>query len=195
MIKLAGSKFTDIMPYNLASQTEVQALAYAVGKQIASLCAYADGARIYAAIESIPEQALDALALELRTPAYDENYSLTTKRTLVEGTLTFYMKMGTPYAVNKIIEAIFQEGHISEWFEYGGEPFHFKAHTTNPTITTDDIAEFKRVLSTVKRLSAWLDEIALELHTAPMTTYIGHWVHTGDFIRLGDVSIKTTPNT
>lgn len=194
MIKLAGSKFTDIMPYNLASQTEVQALAYAIGKQITRLCAYADGARIYAAIESIPEPALDALALELRTPAYDENYSIATKRALVEGTLTFYAKMGTPYAVNKIIEAIFQEGHISEWFEYGGEPFHFKAHTTNPTVTTDDISEFKQVMSTVKRLSAWIDEIVLELYTEPMTTYIGHWVHTGDFVRLSAVSIKGISN-
>lgn len=187
MIKLADSKFTDIMPYNLASQTEVQALAYAIGKQVSSLCAYADSARIYAAVASIPEPALDALALELRTPAYDENYSLTVKRTLVEGALTFYMKMGTPYAVNKIIEAIFQTGHISEWFEYGGDPFHFKAYTTNPSITQDDVEEFTRVLSTVKRLSAWLDDIILDLSTEPMETYIGHWMHTGEFVRLGAV--------
>lgn len=187
MIKLSDSKFTDIMPYNLASQTEVQALAYAIGKQVTSLCAYADGARIYAAVASIPEPALDALALELRTPAYDENYSLTVKRTLVEGALTFYMKMGTPYAVNKIIEAIFQTGNITEWFEYGGEPFHFKAHTTNPAITQDDVEEFTRVLSTVKRLSAWLDDIILDLSTEAMETYIGHWMHTGEFVRLGAV--------
>ena len=32
MIKLSGSRFTDIMPENLAEQPEIQALAYAVGK-------------------------------------------------------------------------------------------------------------------------------------------------------------------
>ena len=190
MIKLSDSRFTDIMPYNLASQPEVQAIAYALGKQISSLCAYADSARLYAAITTIPEPALDALALELRTPAYAQHYKLTVKRTLVQGALTFYMKMGTPYAINKIIEAIFQTGHISEWFEYGGEPFHFKAHTTNSSITQDDVEEFTQVLSTVKRLSAWLDDIILELSTGPMDTHIGLWVHTGDFIRLG--AVKTT---
>lgn len=185
MTKLQDSRFTEIAPYNLASQTEVQAIAYAIGRQIAKVCAYADRARVYAAIDQLDEQTLDLLAVELRAPAYDENYSIPVKRALVQGALTFYMKMGTPYAVNKIIEAIFQTGRISEWFEYGGKPFHFKAYTTNPAITPEDVDEFTRVLSTVKRLSAWLDEIILDLSTDPMTLYIGHWLHTGDFIRLG----------
>lgn len=34
MIKLSGSRFTDIMPENLASQVETKAFAYAVGRQI-----------------------------------------------------------------------------------------------------------------------------------------------------------------
>ena len=50
MIKLSGSRFTDIMPENLASQAEVQAIAYAVGRQVEKLCAYSDAARTYAAI-------------------------------------------------------------------------------------------------------------------------------------------------
>ena len=42
MIKLSGSRFTDIMPENLAEQPEIQALAYAVGRQVEKLRAYAD---------------------------------------------------------------------------------------------------------------------------------------------------------
>ena len=184
MIKLNGSRFTDIMPENLASEVEVQAIAYAVGRQIEKICAYADGARIYAALNTMPERVLDILATELRTPAYDENYSIRVKRALIEGTLTFYMTMGTPAAVNRIIETIFVNGYISEWWEYGGDPYHFKAYTTNPSITEDDVEEFRRVLGTVKRLSAWLDEIVLELSTEPAEIYVGHWIHTGDFITL-----------
>ena len=55
MIKLSGSRFTDIMPENLAEQPEIQALAYAVGRQVEKLLAYADGARTYAAIYAVPE--------------------------------------------------------------------------------------------------------------------------------------------
>jgi hypothetical protein len=79
---------------------------------------------------------------------------------------------------------IFETGYIKEWFDYGGEPYHFKAYTTNPAITQDDVVEFTRVLSTVKRLSAWLDEIILDLATEAMDFYIGFWVQTGEFVRL-----------
>ena len=146
MIKLSGSRFTDIMPENLAEQPEIQALAYAVGRQVEKLLAYADGARTYAAIYAVPEKVLDLLAVELRTPSYDENFSIKVKRTLIAESLLFYAQMGTPAAVNRIIETIFQAGHISEWWEYGGKPYHFKAYTTNPAITSDDVEEFKRVL-------------------------------------------------
>lgn len=104
MIKLSGSRFTDIMPENLAEQTEIQALAYAVGRQVEKLLAYADGARTYAAIYAVPEKVLDLLAVELRTPSYDENFSIKVKRTLIAESLLFYAQMGTPAAVNRIIE-------------------------------------------------------------------------------------------
>lgn len=189
MIKLSGSRFTDIMPDNLAEQPEVQAVAYAVGRQVERLCAYADGARTYAAIQSMPERVLDMLAVELRTPAYDENYSVKVKRALIAGSLVFHAQKGTPAAVNRIIETIFETGYIKEWYEYGGEPFHFKAYTTNPAITADDVEEFRRVLGTVKRLSAWLDEIILDLSTPATEIYVGHWVHTGDFITLNRATL------
>ena len=184
MIKLNGSRFTAAMPENLKEQPEVQAIAYAVGRQIEKLCAYADGARTYAAIQSMPERVMDMLAVELRTPAYNENYSIKVKRALIEGSLLFYTQMGTPAAVERIIETIFGSGYISEWWEYNGSPYHFKVHTTNPEINSEDVEEFKRVLGSVKRLSAWLDEIVLELSAQAVELYVAHWVHTGDFITL-----------
>ena len=128
MIKLSGSRFTDILPANLASQVETKAFAYAVGRQIEKLCAYSDAARTYAAIATMPEWLLDYMAVELRTPSYDENYSIKTKRALIEGSLLFYTQMGTPAAVNRIIETIFETGYIEEWYEYDGDPHHFRAY-------------------------------------------------------------------
>ena len=160
MIKLSGSRFTDIMPDNLASQVETQAFAYAVGRQIEKLCAYSDAARTYAAIATMPEWLLDYMAVELRTPSYDENYSLKTKRALIQGSLLFYTQMGTPAAVNRIIETIFETGYIEEWYEYDGEPHHFRAYVGDGgEVGPGELEEFRRVLSSVKRLSSWLDDI------------------------------------
>ena len=175
MIKLSGSRFTDIMLDNLASQVETQAFAYAVGRQIEKLCAYSDAARTYAAIATMPEWLLDYMAVELRTPSYDENYSLKTKRALIQGSLLFYTQMGTPAAVNRIIETIFETGYIEEWYEYDGEPHHFRAYVGDGgEVGPGALEEFRRVLSSVKRLSSWLDDIITITAMDPdMVTFTG----------------------
>ena len=175
MIKLSGSRFTDIMPENLASQVETKAFAYAVGRQIEKLCAYSDAARTYAAIATMPEWLLDYMAVELRTPSYDENYSLKTKRELIQGSLLFYTQMGTPAAVNRIIETLFETGYIEEWYEYDGDPHHFRAYVGDGgEVGPGELEEFRRVLSSVKRLSSWLDDIITITAMDPdMVTFTG----------------------
>ena len=175
MIKLSGSRFTDIMPENLASQVETKAFAYAVGRQIEKLCAYSDAARTYAAIATMPEWLLDYMAVELRTPSYDENYSLKTKRALIQGSLLFYTQMGTPAAVNRIIETIFETGYIEEWYEYDGDPHHFRAYVGDGgEVGPGELEEFRRGLSSVKRLSSWLDDIITITAMDPdMVTFTG----------------------
>lgn len=184
MIKLSGSRFTDIMPENLAEQPEIQALAYAVGRQAEKLLAYADGARTYAAIYAVPEKVLDLLAVELRTPYYDENFSLPTKRALIQETILFYTQMGTPAATEKIVSSIFGRGYIKEWFEYNGEPHHFRVIVENMEAAEKLLKEFLNVLRAVKRLSSWLDSVTvLQRHEHHL--YTGFAVRVGRIVSLG----------
>ncbi len=168
MIDLRQSLFTDIMPENLASQLETQAFAYAVGRQVEKLCRYADTVRVYAAVDDMPERILDVVAVELRTPSYNENYSLEVKRELVKATLPFYAKLGTPAAVNKMVNAIFGGGQIEEWFEYAGDPHHFRAvvNITDMEVKPGAVGEFTRIINSIKRLSSWLDAIKFFLTPA-----------------------------
>ena len=111
----------------------------------------------------MPEKILDVLAVELRTPVYSQKFSIEVKRVLVKGTFSFYARMGTPTACNKIIETIFGSGRIEEWFDYEGEPHHFRAYAGDGKVDARDLAEFRQVLGNVKRLSSWLDEIIITL--------------------------------
>ena len=162
MIELKGSRFTQILPQNLSSQTRTRALAYAIGRQVDKLLVLADRMVIWAGLDRVPEQLLDYLAAELRTPAYRADYAAEVKRTLVRQSLLFYATMGTPGAVDRLIQSIFGSGQIQEWFEYGGEPHHFRATVgaEGVTITPEALEELRRVLASVKRLSSWLDSIA-----------------------------------
>ena len=70
MIDLRGSRFTDILPKNLSSQLETQAFAYALGRQVERLCAWADRARVYAEVGALSEEILDVLALPRRRTGF-----------------------------------------------------------------------------------------------------------------------------
>lgn len=117
-----------------------------------------------AMLDNAPEFVLDVLAVELRTPAYDETLPVETKRTLIKGTLEFYAHLGTPWAVNWVIRSIFGNGKVTDWYEYGGEAHHFRVSAMNDGTfeTLEGLAAFIRMISTIKRLSSWIDGITVD---------------------------------
>lgn len=149
MIDLKDSLMTDILPGHLET-AEVKALAYAVGQQIRQLCSYADKSRTYAALASAPDTVLDALAAELRTPAYDETLPVETKRELVASTLTFYTHLGTPAALEQLISILFAKGSVAEWYNYNGSEYHFKVQID---IAADDVDDAKQA-----QVQAWVNQ-------------------------------------
>lgn len=149
MIDLKDSLMTDILPGHLET-AEVKALAYAVGQQIRQLCSYADKSRTYAALASEPDTVLDALAAELRTPAYDETLPVETKRELVASTLTFYTHLGTPAALEQLISILFAKGRVAEWYNYNGSEYHFKVQID---IAADDVDDAKQA-----QVQAWVNQ-------------------------------------
>lgn len=173
MISLRDGRITDILPDHLAEPLEVQAFGYALHRQIVKLCDMADGTRIYAAIQTAPDEILDYLAAELRTPCYDMGFSTQVKRSLILSTLPYYMRMGTTAMVNSIIATIFGNGQIKEFFEYGGDPHHFMVRITGAEATTRPTSEFREVLEQVKRKSQWLDGVELEFDAMEQVGRIG----------------------
>lgn len=149
MIDLKDSLMTDILPGHLET-AEVKALAYAVGRQIRQLCSYADKSRTYAALASAPDTVLDALAAELRTPAYDETLPVETKRELVASTLTFYTHLGTPAALEQLISILFAKGRVAEWYNYNGSEYHFKVQIDIAADAVDDAKQAK--------VQAWVNQ-------------------------------------
>lgn len=173
MIDLRTGRITDILPDNLSSQPEVQALGYALHRQIVKLCDMADKTRIYAALRTAPDEILDYLAIELRTPCYKMEYSTEVKRNLILSTLPYHMKMGTTAMVNHIIHTIFGDGHIVEFFEADLEPHHFMVQVSGAAPTSRPTSEFREVLEQVKRKSQWLDGILLEFDRMEHTVRVG----------------------
>ena len=175
MTKLYDGLVADLLQNPGKYNPKARAISYAILKEKQRIIDEAQQTRTMALIDELPEKILDVLAVELRTPAYSENFPIETKRTLIKGTLAFYSKLGTPSAVNWVIRSIFGNGKIEEWFTYDGDPHHFRVRVQNDGSfrSLDALADFLRLVDAVKRLSSWLDEIIVETDMGEDTTHVG----------------------
>ena len=69
--------------------------------------------------------------------------------------------LGTKKAVEMVVNDYFENGEVREWYEYGGDPYHFRVVSENSRSIADNAALFMELLDIVKRKSAWLDALAV----------------------------------
>lgn len=170
MIKLTDARLTDALPKTLAEQPWVQALAEASRKMRRRVMAYADRTRLFCDIDEASEEALDALAVELQTPLYKNDYPLTVKRQIVKNSMLYYIRSGTRGSVEELLADIYQGAEVEEWFEYGGKPNYFRvaidiSRTTVPVAEMAP-AELESWLYSVKRASSALESLSYMIRHA-----------------------------
>jgi len=173
MISLQNARITDALPQIVAKEPWAQAMAYAINRQLGQLVTYADGVKIFASLDKMPDAVLDILAGELRLPYYDQSYTTAVKRELVKGAMPYWATAGTVESLTKILINIFGDAEIEEWFEYGGQPGYFRILTTNPNVTGETLEQFTKTAQDVKRLSAWLEEVLVDMGLPNMSIYHG----------------------
>ena len=177
MISLRDAKITDALPQIIAKEPWAQAIAYAVNRQMAQLMKYANGVMVSASIDNMPSAVLDILAAELRLPHYNQSLDAKTKRELVKGGLTYWAKTGTVASIEDILSDIFGDAEIEEWFDYGGEPGYFRILTGNPNVTGETLEQFRQTAQNVKRLSAWLDGVLVDMAIPNSDIYNGFAIY------------------
>lgn len=165
MISLKNARITDGLPQIVKADPKVQAMSAAIGKQTEKLIEMAKSISVYACIDAAPERVLDLLAMEFRVPMYTvDGYTAEQKRSLVKSALSYWAAAGSGQAVEDICTQIFGDAEIVEWFEVSGRTAGtFRISTSNPNITEDNLGEFRKTVEAVKRLSAHLDQIDLQL--------------------------------
>lgn len=123
MIRFEDGELLNLLPVSMANDIETQCISYALQKQIKQIIYHASRTRTVAMIDLLPETVLDVLATELRTPYYQEDMDIDTKRNIIKRTLLWHTRAGTPSAVEELIEVVFGEGSIVEWFNYDEPPY------------------------------------------------------------------------
>lgn len=114
-------------------------------------------------IDKLSDSELDNLAWELNIPWYKKNVDLVTKRKIIIESDLVHAHLGTKYSVEEVVQSYFGTGDVLEWFEYEGEPGYFKIITDNTSLISIEIDKFFWLLNIVKRKSAWLEGLILQL--------------------------------
>lgn len=163
MISLYDGQITDLLTNGARYNPEIRAMSWALLQEKQRIMEQALQTRTLAMIDSLPERILDILAVELRTPFYQQDFSIASKRELIKETLIYYTYMGTPEAVNRMLSAVFPGSYIEEWYTYGGQPYHFQVILEMSNYReAANAATIIKAVKKVKRLTAHLDGLVYQ---------------------------------
>lgn len=131
----------------------------------------------------LSESDLDYMADTMNITWYKKSDPKDVKINVIKNSEKIFWTLGTVAAVEKVFNDILGEGETSEWFNYGGDPYHFKMLTYNPNITESEANEFIKTIKNVKRSSAIFDCIEIALNADCRLNY-GFQLYTSDLLTL-----------
>lgn len=160
-MKLDSTNFIELLPAFMKSDDACIGLAEGVDKVSSRLAERIKLLSTWNQIDHMSSAELDSLAEELHISWYDKTAVLDIKRTIIKESDIVHSKLGTNWAAMRVINEYFGESKIVDWYEYGGEPGHFKIQTLNQSILNTKANAFMQILEKVKRKSAHLDAVEL----------------------------------
>lgn len=151
------------LPAFMREDKNFQGMIYALEKELKRINECNNLIKLYINIDNIDEHILDELAWQFNVPEYDVQYSVDIKRSIIKDCLSIHHRRGTVSAVKEVAEKIFGNAEIQEWFDYGGQPFHFKVSTTNISSDDEMIARFIKTVQETQNVRSHLDEVTIEV--------------------------------
>jgi len=182
-MKLNTVELDKLIPSFMREDKNFKAICYALEEEIKLLYEQTNLIKLYQNIDNLPEEILDELAWQFNAIEYSKTYSIDVKRNLIKNCLSTHHKRGTVAAVEEVASRIFGNATVTEWFEYGGEPYHFKVHTANVSTSDEMIIEFNRVIKQTQNIRSHLEEVIAETIDS-MDIFCGGIVSVNEDIRL-----------
>ncbi|MDO5940651.1 phage tail protein I [Burkholderia cepacia] len=115
-------------------------------------------------VDAVDASTLPVLADQLHILGEGWQFALDddARRRLLKRSIELHRYKGTRWAIQQVLETLALSGQISEWFEYGGQPYYFKINVDLSTRGIDEatfdalvalITEYKNVRSHLERLT------------------------------------------
>ncbi|SRR5258705_1392036 len=176
----------DIVPDSIRSDPNVQAICYAIDKEFSEIYSEIPSISFVPSINKQVPPLLDILAWQYHVDVWQGwsgDLDIDTKRQLVMESFMWHAHKGTKWAVEKMLATVFKDGYVTEWYEYGGNPYFFSIITKDPVVEADKLTTVIAAIYAVKNERSWLENFLrlkpsnLQLYIAiPMTVTVNRYI-------------------
>lgn len=152
----------DILPDSILADEKIKAIAVALDTELQKVTDETQQVLHLPRLDVLPEKVIDLLAWQFHVDFYEPiGMDIKTKRKLVKESIAWHRIKGTPAAVEMMLSSTFgRSAKVSEWYEYDGEPYHFKVSVkTKKFPTMESLGLAKQGVLAAKNTRSVLDSI------------------------------------
>ena len=178
--------FLELLPDSIKNDATIQAAAAALDAELIKTESAINNVVIIPRISEQPLEVVDTLAKMFHVDFYEPWLTLEQRRGIVKNSLLWHTQKGTPSAIEGLVYAIFSEAMVTEWYEYGGNPYWFRVTIDSDkeeTPTDEVLNELYRAIHVMKNTRSWMELIwLLRQHDLNMYHAMGVQYKTEAFI-------------
>jgi phage tail P2-like protein len=185
-------KTIDIVPSSIANDPQVRAACEAIDKEFESIYGCIPSILFWPYINQQVPPLLDVLAWEMHVDVWqgwEGDLSIEKKRQLIEESIEWHRHKGTKWAVQHMLDTVFDGGKVTEWYEYGGRPYFFRIITEQDIVDPKAMINVINAIYAVKNARSWLDGF-IRTRLYQQILYIGFCVTFKATIHIGYPGLK-----
>lgn len=130
-----------------------------------------ENAVIWARAAELSSRQMATLAYDLKADWWDESQTDAEKLKAFENIMAVHRMMGTKAAIVRGVEPVYPNTTVEEWWEYGGEPYHFRLQIRSATVDQDKLQSVLDRVKYYKNARSVMDEVAFLAETVQSLVY------------------------
>lgn len=158
MSKIREIDVKKMLPSSIANDANIQAMAELFTSELLGLIDNIDLLSILPNLSKQSDDVLDQMAWNLHVDFYNQDAPREEREKLIYQSIAWHRRKGTPSAVEDMVTAIYATAEVDEWYQYDGEPYHFRVNVYGDAVTdAEQLVKLQNSVHSVKNVRSFFD--------------------------------------